>query len=204
MGGIEEARLKPDTTLQVDDLQLWSLSTFRTTSFMIALVISQYLAGSLQDRFKSLGTGIGLLPLRRAVGVYVADDQMGPSCSGRHTKDTPRLGATCHSDDRRRRMERRFHFRPAGVHVSVRPHEVAGRRDGRGASAGAPCPRWRNRWCRRICCRRLRRISLWHRGGVSSRPQQKDLPVGDTVSATINRVIWLSGHLVIDWEIDQK
>lgn len=61
MGGTEEVRLKPDTTFPVDDLRLWSLSTFRTTSFMIALVISQFVQGSLQDRFTSLGTGIGLL-----------------------------------------------------------------------------------------------------------------------------------------------
>ena len=46
---------------EVDDLQLWSLSTFRTTTFMIAIVIWQYIQGSLQERFSSLGTGIGFL-----------------------------------------------------------------------------------------------------------------------------------------------
>ena len=61
MADIEGVGLEPDTTYDVDDLQLWSLSTFRTTSFMITLVISQYIQGSLQERFKSLGTGIGLL-----------------------------------------------------------------------------------------------------------------------------------------------
>lgn len=48
-------------TKEVADLQLWSLSTFRTTSFMITVVIWQYVQGSLQERFSSLGTGIGFL-----------------------------------------------------------------------------------------------------------------------------------------------
>ena len=48
-------------TNEVDALQVWSLATFRTTTFMIAIVIWQYSQGSLQEQFNRLGTGIGFL-----------------------------------------------------------------------------------------------------------------------------------------------